>query len=305
MYIWVAIGIIILSFLIFSHGSSPKETTQTQSLPLVPISEPTHGSLQVSIFSYNVLARMYEKYQIGREEFRDYRFRIKKIVRDIQTSLLQKVKTDFICLQEVDTYNEQFNDILQANGYESIFVKRPRLYSSDGSVLAWKKLSWDMVQLKQIDFNSHPYAQKYSDFFRNNVVIIGMFEHKATSKKVVVATAHFFWNPEYEYVKFGQACMLIDIVTQFYLDQPEVPILICGDFNSLPDSNVIRLFQGEAPIKSLTIKQEHFSIIQELYKSNQLILKSAYSSYKPSPHPLTNFTKHFQGCLDYILYSSS
>lgn len=304
MYIWIAIGIIILSYLIFSPNSAPKEITQIQSMTLVPIAQPTPGSLQVSIFSYNVLARMYEKFQDVSEEYRDYRFRINKIVRDIQTSLMQKVKSDFICLQEVDTYNEQFNDILQANGYESIFVKRPRLYHSDGCVLAWKKISWDMVQLKQIDFNSHPYAQKYSDFFRDNVGIIGMFEHKATNKRVLVATAHFFWNPEYEYVKFGQAEMLLDIVTQFYLDQPEIPILICGDFNSLPDSNVIRLFQGEAPIKSPTIKQEHFSIIQELYKPNQLIFQSAYSSYKPS-HPLTNFTKLFQGCLDYILYTSS
>lgn len=220
--------------------------------------------------------------------------------------MLCKVKSDFICLHEVDTYNEHFNDVLQSNGYDSIFVKRPKLFHSDGIVIAWKKLDWDMVLIQNIDFNSHPYAQKNTDFYRDNVGVIGLFQHKITAKRIIVATAHFFWNPDYEHVKYGQASMLLDYINQLSLDQLDTPILLCGDFNSLPDSNVLRLFHGQAPIKSdPESKQEHFNIIQELYKSKQLIFKSAYSLYKDSPHPLTNCTQDFEGCIDYILYTHS
>jgi len=65
---------------------------------------------------------------------------------------------------------------------------------------------------------------------------------------LVVCTAHIHWDPEFCDVKLIQSMMLVhelqkllDIVALKYsLNVQQIPVLICGDFNSLPDSGKIK-----------------------------------------------------------------
>ena len=81
MYIWIAIGIVILSFLLYRSSSEPIVPASKELLNIIPISEPSQNSHKVSIFSYNTLARIFERYQNVQPKYRDFRFRIDKIVR--------------------------------------------------------------------------------------------------------------------------------------------------------------------------------------------------------------------------------
>jgi CCR4-NOT transcription complex subunit 6 len=61
---------------------------------------------------------------------------------------------------------------------------------------------------------------------------------------LVVCTAHIHWDPEFCDVKLIQSMMLVHelnkvldkISVKYNLLASQVPVLICGDFNSLPDS---------------------------------------------------------------------
>ena len=82
---------------------------------------------------------------------------------------------------------------------------------------------------------------------------------------------------------------------------------MCGDFNSLPDENVVRFTLGQ--------EQKHdknHPFYTELVEDNtrslwdpvDLPLKSAYGNYNEGSHPAwTHYKDVFQGTLDYIFHS--
>lgn len=71
-----------------------------------------------------------------------------------------------------------------------------------------------------------------------------------------VANTHLFWNPEYAHVKLAQAHALLEEAKMFLGEMKKkfsltkIPLIICGDFNSLPQSEVYNLFTtGEASVQ--------------------------------------------------------
>ena len=73
--------------------------------------------------------------------------------------------------------------------------------------------------------------------------------HKPSQQRIVVGNAHFDWHPSRDYVKYGQANFLIEKAAEFMRvhgeDGCELPLIICGDFNSEPVSSVLSAFYGE------------------------------------------------------------
>lgn len=61
---------------------------------------------------------------------------------------------------------------------------------------------------------------------------------------LTVCTAHIHWDPEFCDVKLIQSMMLVNelqkvldkVAAKYQLRTHQIPVLICGDFNSLPDS---------------------------------------------------------------------
>jgi mRNA deadenylase 3'-5' endonuclease subunit Ccr4/uncharacterized protein with PIN domain len=85
-------------------------------------------------------------------------------------------------------------------------------------------------------------------FVRKNVALLARLEHLNSTKRVVVAVTHLFWNPAYEYVKLCQIHFVAGRVKEFCHDNE--PIILCGDFNSQPNSSVHRyLTQGSVNAK--------------------------------------------------------
>jgi len=89
-----------------------------------------------------------------------------------------------------------------------------------------------------------------------------------------------------------------------YSDGAQIPLLLCGDFNSLPDSGIYDL------IVKGSISNEHKDLGSRKYGnftrdgiSHPFSLKSSYSSI--GEMTFTNYTPGFQGVLDYIWYSTN
>lgn len=76
-----------------------------------------------------------------------------------------------------------------------------------------------------------------------------------------IANTHLFWNPSFPHVKCRQAHALLLECYLFLKNlekkyERQIPIVICGDFNSLPNSQVYKLFvEGEVTMS--TTKSTH------------------------------------------------
>lgn len=134
---------------------------------------------------------------------------------------------------------------------------------------------------------------------------------------MVIANTHINANPQISEIKLWQVdCLLKQLENELEQENEsvsDIPLVICGDFNSLPGS----------PAHSLLIK----GFVHILHKEfrHTLPLASAYSSYfqsnalrddihkkmdRETGEPrFTKFVKNdretFKGTLDYILYSTT
>ena len=138
---------------------------------------------------------------------------------------------------------------------------------------------------------------------------------------ILVCTAHIHWDPEFCDVKLIQTMMLSNELKSILdeachsfrpghkYDSNNVQLLLCGDFNSLPDSGVIEfLSNGRVPTDHPDFKEMGYkSCLQRISNcdtpnefTHSFKLASAYSE---DIMPYTNYTFDFKGIIDYIFYS--
>lgn len=142
------------------------------------------------------------------------------------------------------------------------------------------------------------------------------------TQPILVCTAHIHWDPEFCDVKLIQTMMLSNELQKIVddlnhlrpgrkHDANNVQLLLCGDFNSLPDSGVIEfLSSGRVSMDHPDFKELGYkSCLQRLLGTDALNefthpfkLASAYSE---DIMPYTNYTFDFKGIIDYIFYSKN
>nr|XP_022900191.1 CCR4-NOT transcription complex subunit 6-like isoform X1 [Onthophagus taurus] len=146
---------------------------------------------------------------------------------------------------------------------------------------------------------------------------------------VLVCTAHIHWDPEFCDVKLIQTMMLSNELKTILeksaatlrlkeanglgvtVEPQNIQLVLCGDFNSLPDSGVVeflnsgRVSQDHRDFKDFSYKQCLEKVLS-CDKPNEFThsfkLASAYSE---DIMPFTNYTYDFKGIIDYIFYSKN
>jgi CCR4-NOT transcription complex subunit 6 len=88
-----------------------------------------------------------------------------------------------------------------------------------------------------------------------------------------------------------------------YSDKLEIPLLVCGDFNSTPDSSVCELIShGALSNTHADLGNRKYGDFTKHGMGHPFTLKSAYTL---NDLPFTNYTPPFVGMLDYIWYSTN
>ena len=88
-----------------------------------------------------------------------------------------------------------------------------------------------------------------------------------------------------------------------YTDGSKIPMIVCGDFNSVPDSGVYAfLANGRVPSQHPDFMSHVYGNFTSDGLQHQMNLKSAYAGI--GELPLTNYTPSFQGVIDYIWYTT-
>ncbi|KAK6355265.1 Glucose-repressible alcohol dehydrogenase transcriptional effector [Orbilia brochopaga] len=209
----------------------------------------------------------------------------------------------------------------------------------DGCAIFWKTTKFNLLDKQSVNFQqlaiNRPDMKKATDIFnrvmpRDDIATIVYLENKLTGARIIVANAHLFWNPQFEDVKLIQTAVLMEelgkIANKYATNPPpskiqkvegepeisevkypngaSVPLLVCGDFNSLGDSGVYELMtKGSIGPHHPTLGNRDYGPYNEEGISHSFNLKSAYSIFPD--FPFTNYTPGFSGVIDYIWYSTN
>jgi mRNA deadenylase 3'-5' endonuclease subunit Ccr4 len=169
-------------------------------------------------------------------------------------NVLHQCDSDIICLQEVDHY-DFFQLVFNRRGYASCFVPRPHP-KPDGLVIAWNTMRLELVSGPHTCLFDELADQKDSTarFLKQNVgacvILKSLADHCGV---VMVANTHLYWNPQSPDIKLLQMVYFLrfleDISNSWAVSQctdeltaaATPAVLLMGDFNSLPTSEVYQL----------------------------------------------------------------
>lgn len=305
------------------HAPMP---TPPQDRPWIPLAQNVNEQAAFTVFCMNILSDKYATPQVygycpSWALAWDYR----------KEAILQEIlhnNTDIVCLQEVES--SQFFDFFQPElsrqgQYKGIYRPKSRAKtmteedgrSVDGCAIFFKPkfafVSEAMIEFQQA--HCRPELRNFSDFFnrimpKDNIAIIVALRHLPTNETIIVANPHMTWDPQYADVKLVQTALLMDELSKllrrghFGSSRDALPMIICGDFNSLPASSVYKYMSaGLLPKSAHTDFDGHsYGPYTEEDLKHRFRLSSAYGQI--GELPFTNYTPTFSGTIDYIWYSS-
>uniref|UniRef100_A0A0D6R0B4 poly(A)-specific ribonuclease n=1 Tax=Araucaria cunninghamii TaxID=56994 RepID=A0A0D6R0B4_ARACU len=313
----------------------------------------TAASGTFTVLSYNVLSDLYatsDMYSYCPPWALSWPYRRQNLLREIVG-----YHPDILCLQEVqsDHFEEFFAPELEKHGYTAVYKKKTTevytgtAYAIDGCATFFRRDRFSLVKKYEVEFNKAaqslteavvPSVQKKAALARllkDNVALIVVLEAKDANHGVdapapgkrellCVANTHINANPELKDVKLWQVHTLLKGLEKIAASA-DIPMLVCGDFNSVPGSAPHALLAtGRVEPSHPELATDPLGILRPPSKlCHQLPLVSAYSNFArmvgigqgpeqqrrrmdPSTNePLfTNCTRDFFGTLDYIFYTA-
>ncbi|KAI3395686.1 hypothetical protein diail_983 [Diaporthe ilicicola] len=209
-------------------------------------------------------------------------------------------------------------------------------------------LDKQMIDFQNIAINRPDMKTQHDIFNRvmpkDNIGMICFFESRQTGSRMIVANAHLAWEPELADVKLIQTAILIDGITkhaekyarwpacrdkkfiqlapegeerevmpepapsQEYRNNTEIPLFVCGDYNSTYDSSVYELLsKGRVEPNHPDFGGRQYGNFTRDGIEHPFNLRSSYLQlmHTADQMPFTNYVPTFQGVIDYIWYSSN
>ncbi|KAN0065140.1 Glucose-repressible alcohol dehydrogenase transcriptional effector [Thecaphora frezii] len=244
---------------------------------------------------------------------------------------------------DMEQYEDYFLHHLSQQDYEGIFWPKSRARTMreeekrhvDGCATFFKSNKYQLIEKQLIEFNQialqRPDFKKTEDMFnrvmtKDNIAVVALLENRESGSRVIVVNVHIHWDPEFRDVKLVQVAMMMDELEKVgnrfaklppklniaegfppaprYTEGNQIPTIICGDFNSVPQSGVYDFLSGGG------IRGDHEDFMDHVYGNytaeglgHSYQLKSAYANV--GELPFTNYTPNFEGVIDYIWYNTN
>uniref|UniRef100_A0A7S2HZ61 Endonuclease/exonuclease/phosphatase domain-containing protein n=1 Tax=Helicotheca tamesis TaxID=374047 RepID=A0A7S2HZ61_9STRA len=301
------------------------------------------GGARFRMVTYNVLAEIYatqQQYPYCDFWALSWDYRFQNILREIVD-----VCPDVVCLQEVqaDHYENHIYNAMSDQGFEGVYKQKTRQSMGlagkvDGCALFWRRTKFHLVESYSIEFNElaqrqatqvlgmNPRSEECIAYLnrlsKDNVAQLVVLElaqppmsnrpNREPINQVCIANTHLYSNKDFPDVKLWQSWQLLQELETFVLSRgTSLPLMICGDFNSTPDTAVYDLLSRQAvhpghPDVNMNNNDESCpQILPEPHAiSHSFQLHSVYNMVLGEEPKLTNFTNQFKGVLDYMWYSS-
>ena len=320
---------------------------------LVPVAHHDGGEGgRFTVLTYNVLADLYatsEMYGYTPSWALSWNYRRQNILKEIVQH-----NADILCLQEVqsDHFEDFFAGELAKHGYTAVYKKKTAqvfsqgTYVIDGCAIFFKKDRFTLIKKYEVEFNkaalslveslggSSQKKEALNRLMKDNVALIVVLEaleqpgvqaQQGKRQLLCVANTHIHANTELNDVKLWQVHTLLKGLEKIAASA-EIPMVVCGDFNSVPGSAAHSLLSnGRVDGAHPELATDPFGILRPPSKlQHPLPLVSAYTSLTKQPsleteagerlrsrmdargtgEPIfTNCTDAFHGTLDYIFYT--
>ena len=291
------------------------------------------------VATYNVLAEIYatqQQYPYCDFWALSWDYRFQNILREILAAA-----PEVLCLQEIqaDHYENHVYATLSEAGYEGVFKQKTRQSMGlagkvDGCALFWRRTKFHLVESYSIEFNElaqrqatqlglNPRGDEFAAFLnrlsKDNVaqLVVLEFIHPPTRSgrdlnQVCIANTHLYSNKDFPDVKLWQSWQLLMELESFIVDRgSSLPLVICGDFNSTPDTAVYDLLSRQGvhpghPDVNVTTSDDAPRVLPDAMNiTHSFQLGSAYQTVLGEEPWTTNYTLNFKGVLDYIWYSAT
>jgi len=291
------------------------------------------------VATYNVLAEIYAtQQQYPYCDFWalswDYRF------QNIRREILEAAP-EILCLQEIqaDHYENHLYAALSEAGYEGVFKQKTRQAMGlagkvDGCALFWRRSKFHLVESYSIEFNEvaqrqatqvlglSPRSEEGAAFLnrlsKDNIaqlVVLEFIQPQPRSSRemnqVCIANTHLYSHKDFPDVKLWQTWQLLQELESYIIGRgSSPPLIICGDFNSTPDTAVYDLLSRQSvhpghPDVNVATNDDVPNVLPDAMNiTHSFQLGSAYHSVLGEEPWTTNYTVNFKGVLDYIWYSA-
>ncbi|KAM5145130.1 protein angel homolog 2 isoform 1-T1 [Callospermophilus lateralis] len=203
-----------------------------------PQCEDSENKFDFSVMSYNILSQdLLEDnshlYRHCRRPVLHWSFRFPNILKEIK-----HFDADVLCLQEVqeDHYGTEIRPSLESLGYHCEYKMRTGR-KPDGCAICFKHSKFSLLSVNPVEF----FRPDIPLLDRDNIGLVLLLQPKipcATSPAICVANTHLLYNPRRGDIKLTQLAMLLAEISSVahQKDGSFCPIVMCGDFNSVPGS---------------------------------------------------------------------
>ncbi|NXH14936.1 PDE12 phosphodiesterase, partial [Bucco capensis] len=275
------------------------------------------GEGSIRIVSYNILADTYAQTEFSRTVLYPYCAPY-ALELDYRQNLLKKelsgYNADLIFLQEVDksVFVDSLAPALDAFGLEGLFKIKEKQH--EGLATFYRRDKFSLLTQHDIAFSEallsdslhkelcdklakYPLVQE-KVLQRSSVLQVSVLQSTTNpSKKICVANTHLYWHPKGGNIRLIQIAVALSHIKHIACDlYPSIPIIFCGDFNSIPSSGTYTF------INSGDIAEDHEDWVSNGEEERcNMPLSHPFKLLSACGEPAyTNYVGGFHGCLDYI-----
>ena len=221
----------------------------------------------------------------------------------------------------------------------AVFYKQSKFILLDKQLLEFATIAINRPDMK----NQHDVFNRVMP--KDNIAVICFFESRVTGARIILINVHLTWESELADVKAIQTGILMEHVTklaekyarwpplkekkmiivpsedgeqlpaaaepgpsQEYRTNTEIPLLVCGDFNSMENSSVYELMSmGRVAGDHKELANYRYGSFTRDGIEHPFSLRDAYAHTKHTADemPYTNYTPGFTDVIDYIWYSTN
>ncbi|NXA13958.1 ANGE2 protein, partial [Sapayoa aenigma] len=216
----------------------------------------SEGRFDFTVMSYNILSQNLLEdnshlYKHCRQRLLFWTYRFPNILQEIK-----QLDADVLCLQEVqeDHYRAEIKSSLESLGYHCEYKMRTGR-KPDGCAICFKTSKFSLISSNPVEF----FRRDIPLLDRDNVGLVLLLQprlHCKPSAAVCIANTHLLYNPRRGDIKLTQLAMLLAEIASVarQKDGSFCPIIICGDFNSVPGSPLYRFIkEGKLNYEGLAI----------------------------------------------------